>query len=96
MAQLVARFHGMEEVWGSNPHSSTGFPDLDLVFWGLTWGLRRSSLVCTAVFVLLVIAEDVVHHARPAADGGHDHVPVDGLGDEGGLVAHSVADVLQR
>jgi hypothetical protein len=23
MAQLVARFHGMEEVWGSNPHSST-------------------------------------------------------------------------
>src|SRR5690606_41086697 len=25
MAQLVARFHGMEEVWGSNPHSSTVF-----------------------------------------------------------------------
>src|SRR5262245_53685509 len=24
MAQLVARLHGMEEVWGSNPHSSTG------------------------------------------------------------------------
>jgi hypothetical protein len=23
MAQLVARLHGMEEVWGSNPHSST-------------------------------------------------------------------------
>ena len=31
MAQLVARLHGMEEVWGSNPHSSTGFPDLDLM-----------------------------------------------------------------
>ena len=26
MAQLVARFHGMEEVWGSNPHSSTPRP----------------------------------------------------------------------
>src|SRR5690348_11254707 len=26
MAQLVARLHGMEEVWGSNPHSSTSWP----------------------------------------------------------------------
>ena len=23
IAQLVERFHGMEEVWGSNPHIST-------------------------------------------------------------------------
>ena len=28
MAQLVARLHGMEEVWGSNPHSSTRHPCL--------------------------------------------------------------------
>ena len=29
MAQLVARFHGMEEVGGSNPPSSTENPVLD-------------------------------------------------------------------
>jgi hypothetical protein len=28
MAQLVARLHGMQKVRGSNPLSSTGFPDL--------------------------------------------------------------------
>jgi hypothetical protein len=44
MAQLVARLHGMEEVWGSNPHSSTGFPELDLVIKRLTKCLRRSGL----------------------------------------------------
>src|SRR5262249_17028715 len=31
----------------------------------------------------------------PAADGGHDHVPVDGLGHVGGLVADGVADLLE-
>ena len=31
MAQLVARFHGMEEVRGSNPLSSTSFSHIKLV-----------------------------------------------------------------
>lgn len=31
MAQLVARFHGMEEVGGSNPPSSTENSDTQLV-----------------------------------------------------------------
>ena len=31
MAQLVARFHGMEEVGGSNPPSSTEITDTQLV-----------------------------------------------------------------
>ena len=31
MAQLVARFHGMEEVGGSNPPSSTEKTDTQLV-----------------------------------------------------------------
>jgi hypothetical protein len=35
--------------------------------------------------------EDIVHH-RAATDRGDDYVPVDGLGDVGGLVAHRVAD----
>ena len=35
----------------------------------------------------LVVAEDIVHHGRSPADLGHDHMPVDGLGDVGGLVA---------
>jgi hypothetical protein len=35
MAQLVARFHGMEEVWGSNPHSSTPDQRVTLNFLGL-------------------------------------------------------------
>src|ERR1700749_1850810 len=47
-------------------------------------------------FVFCAVAEDVVHNARPAADGGDDHMPVDGLGDVRGLVAHGVADLLQR
>jgi hypothetical protein len=45
MAQLVARLHGMQKVRGSNPLSSTGFPDLrsivsDILLsldHGLTW-----------------------------------------------------------
>ena len=31
MAQLVARFHGMEEVRGSNPLSSTSFSHIKLL-----------------------------------------------------------------
>src|SRR5450759_2991609 len=42
------------------------------------------------------VTEHVVHDTRPAADGGDDDVPVDGLGDVRGLVAHRVADVLDR
>ena len=41
MAQLVARFHGMEEVRGSNPLSSTTFKTsafagvLNVLVWGI-------------------------------------------------------------
>src|SRR5450755_695009 len=42
------------------------------------------------------VPEDVVHDACSAADRGDDDVPVDGLGNVGGLVAHRVADVLNR
>ena len=38
--------------------------------------------------------KNVVHHRRSTADGGDDHVPVDGLGYVGGLVAYGVADLL--
>src|SRR5580704_7103186 len=31
------------------------------------------------------VAEHAVHDGGAAADGGHDHVPVDGLGHVGGL-----------
>jgi hypothetical protein len=86
----------MEEVWGSNPHSSTGFPDLGFILQGLTKGLRRCGHFGRGAFVFCTVAEHGVHDIRPAADGGHDHVSVDGLGDVGGLVAHGVADVLQR
>ena len=48
--------------------------------------LRRSGYTRCAVSVFWVVAEDGVHHAFPAADGGHDHVPIDRLGDVGGLV----------
>ena len=42
------------------------------------------------------VAEHVVHDARSASDRGDDDVPIDGLGDVRGLVAHRVADVLAR
>ena len=41
-----------------------------------------------------MIVEDAAHDGRAAPDGGDDDVPVDGLGDVGGLVAHGVGDVL--
>ena len=40
--------------------------------------------------------EDAVHDCCATADRGDDDVPVDGLGDVGGLVAYGVADVLDR
>jgi hypothetical protein len=48
--------------------------------------LAKCPSAC-GVFVALVVAEDVIHHGRSAADRGHDHVAVDGLGYVGGLVA---------
>lgn len=48
--------------------------------------------VCNAVMVV----EHAIHDGCAAADRGHDHVPVDGLGDMGGLVANGVADLLER
>ena len=47
MAQLVARFHGMEEVGGSNPPSSTEIPVLGQrapVFCCLLWLLAALGL----------------------------------------------------
>ena len=72
--------HGMQKVRGSNPLSSTGFPDLCSMVKTLT-GL---GFFVTLVCVVFVGVEDAVHHGRSAADGGHDHVAVDGLGDVGG------------
>src|SRR5450631_531054 len=58
--------------------------------------LRRSGYIRCAASVFGVVAEDGVHDARAAADGGHDHVPVHGLSNVGGLVPHGVADLLER
>jgi hypothetical protein len=75
--------HGMQKVRGSNPLSSTDLSGL------------RSNVKCQAkclsalgfsialVWVVFVVVEDVVHHGRPPADLGHDHVSVDGFGDVG-------------
>jgi hypothetical protein len=49
--------------------------------------LRRSGYIRCAASVSGVVAEDGVHHVCSTADGGHDHMPVHGLGDVGGLVA---------
>jgi hypothetical protein len=37
--------------------------------------------------------KDVIHDRCAAPGGGDDDVPVDDLGDVGGLVAHGVGDV---
>jgi len=42
------------------------------------------------------VFEYAVHNDRAAADGGDDHVAVDGLGDVRGFVAYGVADLLDR
>ena len=59
MAQLVARFHGMEEVGGSNPPSSTENSDTQVVSVGflllkggcvsLAFGLSRVWVLCCGV-----------------------------------------------
>ena len=78
MAQLVARLHGMQKVRGSNPLSSTGFPDFCSVVKD-----QAKNLSVLGFLVALVVAKYVVHDGRSAADGGDDHVAVDGLGDVG-------------
>ena len=46
MAQLVARFHGMEEVGGSNPPSSTKNSDTQLVSVGFLLSLDGACALC--------------------------------------------------
>ena len=57
MAQLVARFHGMEEVGGSNPPSSTENPDTRLASVGF-------FIVSGRVVCLMCWRSMVVHGAR--------------------------------
>jgi hypothetical protein len=54
----------------------------------------RSSRFGEVYLHVVVVIEGVIHDRRSTADRGHDHVPVDSLGDVGGLVAHGVADLL--
>ena len=49
MAQLVARFHGMEEVGGSNPPSSTENSDTQLVGVGFLFFLDGLSALSAHV-----------------------------------------------
>ena len=64
MAQLVARFHGMEEVGGSNPPSSTENSDTQVVSVGflllkrpVCWlFFQAASGVGAALWVLMVCA----------------------------------------
>jgi hypothetical protein len=46
--------------------------------------------------VARLIRKYIVHNGCAAAYGGDNDVPVDGLGDMGGLVAHRVADVMDN
>jgi len=57
---------------------------------------RGSDPMAKDIWTVVRVAEDAVHDNGATVDGGHDHVPVDGFGDVGGLVAHGVADVLDR
>jgi hypothetical protein len=72
LAQLVARFHGMEEVRGSSPLSSTHY---------LSWsGAKRISVISALCLVLMrrggesgvlvgraVGIEEVIHRLRAAS-----------------------------
>ena len=49
MAQLVARFHGMEEVGGSNPPSSTENSDTQVVSVGFLLFLDGLSILSAHV-----------------------------------------------
>ncbi len=85
--------HGMQKVRGSNPLSSTYFPDLCSIF---SDNPSDNDCLCRLGAVVVVFVEDVVHDRRSPADRGDDHVSVDSYGDVGGLVAYGVADVLDR
>ena len=86
----------MQKVRGSNPLSSTDLSDFRSILKTLIKTLTSLGFFVALVCVVFVIVEDAVHHGRSAADLGHDHVAVDGFGDVGGFVAHSVADLLDR
>src|SRR6266566_244577 len=75
-----------------------GFSNSRIKIKRLTKRLRRGRCAALAVFVVWIVrvAEYCVHDGRTTADGRYDHVSVDGLGHMGGLVAHGVADLLER
>ena len=74
LAQLVARFHGMEEVRGSSPLSSTIKPLVRLPFvivveavWLVGWLLLTNLL--TNVRAPLIVGEQHIH--RDGSAGQH-------------------------
>ena len=83
LAQLVERLHGMQEVRGSNPLSSTAFferlssPEVTIQ---VPIDSRSCSPACPVATLCLVSsgvvgAEHVVHDAGSAADRGRDDMP---------------------
>src|SRR5215471_16182232 len=92
MSRLTCRVSTVTYIVNPPTLSSTGFPDLCSIIQNQTWNLT----VLEVSSPVLVVAEDVIHHGRSPADLGHDHVAVDSFGDVGGLVAHRVADLLDR
>ena len=42
-------------------------------------------MTVSVVWIVALVAEDAIHDRGVTVDGGHDHVPVDGLGDVGSL-----------
>jgi hypothetical protein len=72
LAQLVARFHGMEEVRGSSPLSSThNFPWSGAkrisVISALCLVLTRRGGLCGGLAGLVVRLEEVIHRLRAAS-----------------------------
>ena len=61
MAQLVARFHGMEEVGGSNPPSSTTKPSNQAIWWFLRWFMAGLATPMNRIASLGAIAQLVAH-----------------------------------
>ena len=61
MAQLVARFHGMEEVGGSNPPSSTTKPSSQAIWWFLRWFMAGLATPMNRIASLGAIAQLVAH-----------------------------------
>jgi hypothetical protein len=69
------------------------FPDLCSIISDYLSDYGIGLLACVG-FSRVLGAEDVIHDGCPAANGGNNDVPVDGLGDVRGLVANCVSDVL--